>query len=169
MTNPNIRLLFIRKYGSAKNDDRVTISRLGANQFNLSYTYGESESKTPHQLVLTDRAVFRWVRNVIGLLEKDSDPFESVQVDFPSMPTVLFEVSKLAYAYDHLLDAIEFHLDNWPAVTHRLFLDEEEYDDDEEYEEDEEYADMPPLIPSPVDNYSYFNTDQRGSQHLFMD
>ena len=184
MTDTTIRLLFIRKNSSSKNDDRVTIRRLGATQFNLSYTYGDSNSKTAHKIVLTDRAVFRWVRNVIGLLEKDDDPFDSVQVDFPFMPTVIFDVSKLGDAYHTFLDALEFHLDNWPAPSAPAEADdeEEEEDDDMEMEEDD-YADMPPLIPSPIDqnNYSYFNTDNdnennntiyngtRGRHHLFLD
>jgi hypothetical protein len=188
MTDTTIRLLFIRKNSSSKNDDRVTIRRLGANQFNLSYTYGESKSKTAHKLVLTDRAVFRWVRNVIGLLEKDNDPFDSVQVDFPFMPTVLFDVSKLGDAYHAFLDALEFHLDNWPAPAPAPAAEAETEDEDEDEDEQEdmemeedEYADMPPLIPSPINqnNSSYFNNDNdndntiyngtRGRHHLFLD
>lgn len=187
MPSTTIRLLFIRKNSSSKNDDRVTIRRLGANQFNLSYTYGDLKSKNAHQLVLTDRAVFRWVRNVIGLLEKDNDPFDSVQVDFPFMPTVLFDVSKLGDAYHAFLDALEFHLDNWPSPPPAAAEDEDEGEEEEEEEdmdmEEDEYADMPPLIPSPIDqntNYSYFTNDNniynnennntaRGRHHLFLD
>ena len=181
MSNLNVRVLFIRKNASAKNDDAVIIRRLGANQFNLSYTYGESNNKTPHQVVLNDKAVFRWMRNLIGLLEKDNDPFESVQLDLPFMPSVLFDVPKLGDAYHTVLDALEFHLDNWPEVRAPVLNPEDDEDDDEEEEEDEldedVYADMPGLVsaPSPIHwNNSQLHIDEHhrthgGRHHLFLD
>jgi len=157
MSNMSINIRFIRTNGSPKNDDKVIISRLPYsqdNRFNLSYTYGDTNVKTPHQVVLAPDAVFRWMRNIIGLLEKDSDPFESVQLDLPFMPSVLFDVPKLSDAYHPLLDAIEFHLDNWPATT---FLPPSPIE-----EEEEEYDDMPPLIP--------LRTNTTNSRHhLFLD
>ena len=185
MPATTICVRFIRKNSSSKNDDMVVIRRLGMNQFNLSYTYGDTKTKNTHKLVLTDKAVFRWMRNTINLLEKDNDPFDSVQVDFPFMPSVLFDVAKLDNAYNSLLDAVEFHLDNWPSplpearaapVTLNQELEEDVYD------EEADYADMPPLVPSPIahnnSNYNAYidntiyttNYNQvRGRHHLFLD
>jgi hypothetical protein len=186
MTNTNIYIRFIRKNSVAKNDDTVVIDRNSLNGlYTLSYTYGDMKSKSTRKIVLADRAVFRWMRNTINLLEKDNDPFDSVQVDFPFMPSVLFDVAKLDNAYNSLLDAVEFHLDNWPSplpevraapVTLNQELEEDVYD------EEDEYADMPPLVPSPIahnnSNYNAYidntiyttNYNQvRGRHHLFLD
>ena len=167
-SNLKITLRFIRKDAHAKTDDMVYISRYGPGQFNLSYTYGDTKTKTAHQLVLTDQAVFRWMRATIAILEKDADPFSRVQLDTPFMPSVVFNVSELGEAYHPLLDALEFHLDNWP--TPRVLNPEEDtanyyYDNhgEEEEEEEEDYADMPELVrmPSPIARH--------GRQHLFLD
>jgi len=177
MSSTNLRIRFIRKNGAPKNDDTVVISRLGMNQFILNYTYGDTTAKNTHKLVLTDKAVFRWMRNTVNLVEKDNDPFDSVQVDFPFMPSVLFDVSKLSDAYHYILDAVEFHLDNWPEEELQAEEEEEEEEEDAEAEEEDEYADMPSLIPSsPIEhthnfnnNYIYNTTQVRGRHHLFLD
>lgn len=184
MTSTSILIRFIRKNATSKNDDKIVIKPLGNTQFRLTYNYGDSKSKQFNQLVLTDKAVFRWMRTTIGLLEKDNDPFDSVQLDLPFMPSVLFDIAKLGDAYHVLLDALEFHLDNVNKKGLSVEVDREgrrevynydNYEEDEELEEEEEeededvemeedeYADMPPLIamPSPI--------RQRGSHHLFLD
>lgn len=109
----NILIRFIRDRSSSKSDDTAKIERVGTSQYKLTYTYGEWKNKLPLQLMLTDRAVFRWMRNTINLLERDSAPFETVQLDFPFMPSVLIEIKDLGSAYHSILDAVEFHLDNW--------------------------------------------------------
>jgi hypothetical protein len=186
MSSPSIRIRFIRANGSAKNDDTVVIYHLGANQFSLAYTYGETDTKNPRKVVLTDRGVFRWMRNLIGLLEKDVDPFQHVQLDLPFMPSVLFDATKLGDTYHTILDAVEFHLDNWPVRrAPALNPEEDEEDDDEEFNEEEleeddyaDYADMPNLepMPSPINRWNnshiYIDENHRsgsGRHHLFLD
>ena len=165
MPATTIRVRFIRKNSLSKNDDIVIIRRLGMNQFNLSYTYGDTNARNTHKLALTDKAVFRWMRSTINLLEKDNDPFDSVQVDFPFMPSVIFDVSKLDSAYNALLDALEFHLDNWPSSSAgRTPILNPEDDDAMEEDYDEEYADMPPLVPVRPQSPT-----PRGRHHLFLD
>ena len=157
MSHLKITLRFIRKDALAKTDDMVYISRYAPNQYCLSYTYGDTKNKTPHQLVLTDKAVFRWMRTTIGILEKDADPFDMVQLDTPFMPSVVFNVDELGDAYHPLLDALEFHLDNWPTPP---VLNPEE-DDGDYYQEEEEEDAMPPLVP--------ISSSYHGRQHLFLD
>lgn len=155
-SNLKITLRFIRKGAQENTDDMVHISRYAQNQFNLSYTYGETKTKTTHQLVLSDKAVFRWMRATIAILEKDTDPFGSVQLDTPFMPSVVFNVDELGDAYHPLLDALEFHLDNWPAPP-VLNPEEEEYLANDIYDEADD--DMPPLVP----------VSRQGRHHLFLD
>lgn len=123
----NILMRLVRKNGSITNDDLIVINRVRANEFSLSYTYGDTRHKKPYTVTVCDRMLLRWMRIVIRLLENDSDPFASVQFDFPIMPSVLIEIDNLDNAYHTILDAVEFHADNWP--------------------ENGEYDDMPPLVP----------------------
>jgi len=162
--NLKITVRFIHtKISDPSTDDMVYITRYAPNQYRLSYTYGiEKDNKTTHSLVLSDKAVFRWMRATLCILEKDADPFNMVQLDTPFMPSVVFNVSNLGAAYHPLLDALEFHLDNWPTppvLNPEDELEEEDYEEEEQEEEDNAYAGMPPLVP----------LASRGRQHLFLD
>jgi hypothetical protein len=91
------------------------------------------------------------------------------------MPSVAISATKLRESYHDILDALEFHLDNWPSL-----------------DEEDEYADMPDLIPNTPTHdvnrtvrpaYSYieeihrsptyqtvnYQNTVRGRHHLFLD
>jgi len=148
MSTPSITVRFIRTNEKvSSNDDRVCIHRVGANQYSLAYTYGHSKKiKNKQRVTLTDDQVFRWMRFTIGLIEKDAEPFELIQIDLPYMPSVVFNVSEIDDAYHRILDALNFHLNVWPPTE----------------EEAEEYAGMPSLEPFDLPPPTYGN-------HLFMD
>jgi hypothetical protein len=150
MAKMNVKIRMIRKNGNPTNDDLVMIDSVGPNQFRMKYTYGDTEKKVPYQIILDDRMLLRWMRIVIRLLEKDSDPFASLQLDFPTMPSVIFDVDALDDAYNTILDAIEFHIDNWPQPRPQ----EEEY----EVHSPNPYEDMPSLVPA----------GDHTHRHLFM-
>jgi hypothetical protein len=164
MTSTNIKIRFIRR--DSNKDDVVDITRLLLdNTFSLSYTYGLSKKQTPTTVTLTSDNVFRWMRHTISLLEQDDDPFESIQLDLPLMPSVMFKVVDLDEAYHALLNALEFHLDNWPLAT-------------EEEANSTIYDDMPPLESQSYDynttsHFSipyYTHANPMGAQHhLFLD
>jgi len=125
----------VRQNGTATDDDTVVINRMG-DRFSLKYTYGDTTRKTPFYLMLDDRALLKWVRVLIRLLENDSEPFASIQIDFPIMPSIMVNVGELAKAYNTILDAMEFHMDNWPS-------DQAPYTPYSPRQEEE----LPPLIP----------------------
>jgi hypothetical protein len=127
----------VRQNGVASNDDMVVINRMG-DRFSLKYTYGDTTRKTPFYLMLDDRSLLKWVRVLFRLLENDSEPFASVQFDFPIMPSIIVNVSALDKAYNTILDAMEFHMDNWPT-------DQPPYTPYSPREEEDE--EVPPLIP----------------------
>lgn len=131
----NIMIRIVRQNGVDSNDDTVVINHLG-DRFSLKYTYGDTQRKTPFYLMLTDRALLKWVRVLIRLLENDSEPFASIQIDFPVMPTIMVNVNELSKAYNTILDAMEFHIDNWPT-------DEAPYTPHSPRTQEE----LPPLIP----------------------
>lgn len=132
----NIMIRVVRQNGVASNDDMVVINRVGLDRFSLKYTYGDTTRKTPYYIMLTDRTLLKWVRVLIRLLENDSEPFASVQIDFPIMPSIMVNVNVLDKAYNTILDAMEFHIDNWPT-------DQAPYTPYSPRQEEE----LPPLIP----------------------
>ena len=147
MPAPKITVRFIRKDEKhSSNDDIVNIRRVGTNQYKLAYTYGQAKKTTTQSLTLNDDEVFRWMRCTIGLVEKDAEPFESIQLDLPYMPSVVFSVSNLDSVYHRVLDALNFHLNNWPAPV------------------EDEYADLPPLEPIDLPLPSPTN-----GRHIFFD
>ena len=146
-------LRFIRKGAAANTDDTVSITRINNDNYKLAYTYGDTKTKLPRELILTDNGVYKWMRSTIRLLEKDADPFELVQVDTPFMPSVVIHATKLRESYHDILDVLEFHLDNWPT---------------EEEEEEVDYSDMPPLLPLFTSNMTPIR-HPHGQHHLFLD
>ena len=109
----NMYIRFIRKNGQAETDDLVTIQRVNRNIFRCSFRDGNT--KKTETIVLNDRNLFWWLRIILRLVKKDSEPFKSIQFDMPMMPSVLVNIRKIDDFYHTLLDAVEFHLDNWPT------------------------------------------------------
>ena len=165
MNADSILIRFIRKDGSENKDDMVRIERVGTNQYRLGYTYGEYKNKkAPTCIELNGNDVFRWMRFVIGLLEKDNDPFESVQLDWPFMPSVMFDINKLGSVYHPLLDALEFYLDHpTPFLLKKEQELEEEQEEDYDYNEYNYETNQRPVSPvSPVPS-------SNSRRHLFFD
>jgi hypothetical protein len=125
-----LTIRFLRKDTDHSLDDVVKITRVIKNLYTLTIRYGENKREC-NKVDLTDRTLFWWMRIILRLLSKDSEPFEAIQMDMPYMPTVLFDVKNLDNCYNTILDALEFHLDNW---------------------EDEE---LPPLVYSPSPETEY--------------
>jgi hypothetical protein len=124
----NIRL--IRSLESKKEDDVIRITKLDEG-FQLTFRYGFSNySKTTLRTIECDaRTIISWLRITIDLLQHDDDPFASIQLDAQMLPSVLILVSRLDRAYDIIIDAVEFQLNNWPEdpmpalVPMRLYAD----------------------------------------------
>ena len=164
MTANMISIRFIRRedaFGvNGHNDDSVTITCIGEDQYKLIFT--TSHLNAPQALTLTDREVFRWMRTVLGLLEADGDPFANIQIDQHALPSILIPVAqmksgvihnKIAQYYTCIMDAVEFFLDTAQPAPPQKKKDNNnynnngtpEYEDTSEVVEDEyEYADMPP-------------------------
>ena len=112
-----IAIRFIRKNETSDTDVKVFIQNVGKDLYSLSFTDGYSDTPRTHSAILNDRNLFRWLRITLRLLEKDSDPFDSIQMDMPIMPSFMVDVDKIGSAYHTILDMVEFHLDNWTHVS----------------------------------------------------
>jgi hypothetical protein len=178
-----INIRFIRQNEKlAKNDDQMRIWSSDGQNFTVSFRSGDTKKSVI--TTLSDSAVFRWVRHTIGLLEKDADPFQFVQLDLPLMPSVLIKATDLGESYNRILDALEFHLDNWPVLSvaepaladpagsaapvNTGFVSAS----DVEAEDDEDYSDMPGLIPvDECSNYHHHYPTRQAvrTHHMFLD
>jgi len=111
MSSNVLRIRFIRKNTpqDGSTDDVVTIRCLSLKLYGLLY---RNETREAPEIVLNDISVYQYVRNLIDLYKMDAEPFESLQFDFPLMPTVLISISDLEASKRSLLEAIQFHLDH---------------------------------------------------------
>jgi hypothetical protein len=119
MSSSVLRIRFIRKDApqNGSTDDVVNIRCISLKLYGLRYHDGIKE--TP-EVVLNDMSVYRYVRNLIDLYSADADPFESLQFDFPLMPTVLISVLDLGSSKKRLLEAIQFHLDHLTPPSQQI-------------------------------------------------
>lgn len=169
-----INIRFIRQNEKhAKNDDQMRIWSSDGQTFTVSFKSGDTKKSVI--TTLSDSAVFRWMRHTINLLEKDSDPFQFVQLDLPLMPSVLIKATDLGESYNRILDAVEFHLDNWPvlsiaapapapasAAVNTGFVSASDVEED--------YSDMPDLIPADECHHHHYPTRQAvRTHHMFLD
>jgi len=178
MTTRLINIRFIRQNEKlAKNDDAMRIWSSDGQNFTVSFRSGDTKKSVI--TTMSDSAVFRWIRHTISLLEKDADPFQFVQLDLPLMPSVLINAKNLEASYGRILDAVEFHLDNWPtiAVTPAPSPAEAPVNTgfasaEEETEDDEDYSEMPGLIPmDECSNYQHHYPTRQAvrTHHMFLD
>ena len=118
MSSSNLLIRLIRRSGSTKDDDRIKISRINSTTFQLTYTYGfvavAGAGPKPCSIECNADTIFRWLRTTIQLLEHDDDPFESLQLESQLLPSILVLITRLDRAYDAIMDAVEFQLNNWP-------------------------------------------------------
>jgi len=178
MTTRLINIRFIRQNEKlAKNDDTMQIWSSDGQNFTVSFRSGDTKKSVI--TTMSDSGVFRWIRHTISLLEKDADPFQFVQLDLPLMPSVLINVKDLESSYNRILNAVEFHLDNWPIIAipgsapalaaapvNTGFVSSSA---DVETEDDEDYSDMPNLIPADECQHHYPTRQAVRTHHMFLD
>ena len=137
MTNNSLTLRFIRKKndnGSADDVLRITPSEEPGSfivKFNptKSFAIGDFNQKVSW----SRDQVYDYVANLLTLLTFDSDPFESVQLDLPLAPSLLFDVSTLSERIPYIARFLYTNLTNpWPTKPVKPV---------------DEYDDMPPLVP----------------------
>ena len=172
MPSQLINIRFIRRNEKlAKNDDTMRIISDDGQTFTVTFRSGETKKSV--MTTMSDSAVFRWIRHTITLLEKDVDPFQYVQLDLPLMPSVLINAKDLGSSYNRILDAVEFHLDNWPLISstpasagapvNTGFVSASDV-------EEEDYSDMPDLISEDECHQHHYPTRHAvRTHHMFLD
>lgn len=106
----NLSFQFIRNVNSNKEDDTAFIQNIDVDKYRITYT--DIDIKKKMSFETNGHGVFRWVRRVLSLLEKDVDPYHYIQLNVHAMPATMFRVANLQENYHTILDAIECYLDN---------------------------------------------------------
>jgi len=110
---PTLSLRFIRKVSNrdATTDDVVLIRKEGV-RFAVTFRYSNSEGdEVPQTGTLVAADLTKYISNILHFLHEDVDPFEFIQVDVPLMPSALFAVNRIGSAYDGILTAVQFFID----------------------------------------------------------
>lgn len=137
--------------GTARNDDRIRITREGGN---LLVRHVDGDGKIVTTLTLTNMGLVGYITALAAMVRDDSDPFDCIQFNFPGFPSVLYKVARL-----HNPDVIRSIRTAAGITAESFFADMPDDASDSETESDassttistgseDEYADMPPLIPT---------------------
>lgn len=98
----------------ASEDDLCTVNKVGDNSFTMDYSFRNANNKSfTNTVTLNSDGVLQWTRRAIDMLERDSEPLARMQIDFPMLPSIIFNVNELGNHYHAILDAVEFTVDNW--------------------------------------------------------
>jgi hypothetical protein len=102
-------------YGQGRSDDVIRIKPL-MDKFRVNYV--SRDNNVNHFMYCTNEQAFRYVDDLLYLLPPDSEPFSSIQFNFPCMPVLMYRLSDLRtpeVRYS-LRDRVAALLDNWPEA-----------------------------------------------------
>ena len=124
-------LHFIRKNGGpSTNDDTITIQpkwrALSTNEdiSLLEYVVSTEFAATgmagnkpqKNYMRLMGNQLMTYVENLLNLSLLDEEPFESIQVDAPCVPSVLLKLDNVSDAVQSILQIMQVCISNWPIA-----------------------------------------------------
>ena len=78
----------------------------------------DNRSKRLEQVVTADKLTL-YLSSMIQLVVNDNDPYEHIQVDLPTAPSVLFTASQLHNSMFAILGLVDVTLHSWPKLVAR--------------------------------------------------
>jgi hypothetical protein len=107
----------IRFNSSSSNDDVLTLRKDGEDRFSI--LFNDMESGVRNVMRDLDRtSVLNNFSIALRSMHLDDDPFRSIQILHPTLPTVLVKVENLrSQTRDLIYDSIESAMDNWPMTV----------------------------------------------------
>jgi len=127
----NIVVRFIRNGNNSNLDDVVRVSPeweyededLSHRRYRVSMKFSKTacmsnRSTTLEQVVTADKLVL-YLSSLLQLVVNDTDPFENVQVDLPTAPSVMFRLDSLQSSLYSILGLVEVTLHSWPTTVSR--------------------------------------------------
>jgi hypothetical protein len=148
-----ISIRFIRKddvNNAGTRDDVAKITSTANDVYTISIRNVDEDKTTRKEMTVDDAGVYEWLESTLQLLDADYIPFEHYQFDFPMMPSVIIHHREMHHHLSTILEAMAFHLENWPKR-----YDVPNYDEDEDemtgiprhlYFDDEEEDDGQPML-----------------------
>ena len=116
-------LRFIRDINNNTNDDIIIISPLPNGNYSIKTKYAAMSLNNINRNIsvqtLTYYNIFNYIHSLMILLINDDKPFQSVQFDVPTMPSVIIPVNKLdSYQlYTTINSILHVTLDSWALNT----------------------------------------------------
>ena len=99
-----------------KHDDVVNIHRMGDDAFNIVFRDNSSVYKSRVRS-LTRTEVMEYLSNTLRLVAIDEQPFASVQILAPNMPTVVISPKNMtSQTRDLIYDTVLTTMNNWPVA-----------------------------------------------------
>ena len=112
-----ISVRFIRKddvNNAGTRDDVAKITSTANDVYKISIRNVDDSKITHKEMTVDDAGVYEWLESTLQLLDADYIPFEHYQFDFPMMPSVIIHHRELHHHLSTILEALAFHLENWP-------------------------------------------------------
>jgi len=104
----NLVTIWVIPTGDDK-DDKIEIDRgsRATEMVDITYTPGDSKSKSVYDFSLTRAGVRRYLENLLFSMTKDQDPFEKIQISTAMGPAIMYHVSDLDEVQSTILSTIE--------------------------------------------------------------
>jgi hypothetical protein len=120
----SVNILFIRDI-KENTDDKILIRPTDTDDcFYLRYT--DALNKSSHELYLSADQIRQYFLSLFSLVSYDTQPFESVQVNFPAFPCVVLAVKDLGY------ESVRLRLQSIVDFTLKTSYAPEEYEEEED-------------------------------------
>lgn len=152
-----IQLRFLKPEQPKEEDYVINIKRNG-DEF-LWFTQDELKSRV-QVMWLEEDELWKQLELMIQLLTWDADPYCSVQVILPALPSVLIRMQDIDKAFGDIKRLMQLVIDNWPEnmpLQEARQLDSDDVYEDEDYEDEEESDDE-----SDSDSSSSSSSDESG-------
>ena len=116
---PSAEMFIIRDSNTPNRDDKITVSKKGADSYNFTYTdkmvNNATASMTCVKQQINGREVITSLRYILNFLVIDNEPFQSIQVLLPGLPSIMLNTNNVTAANrDTIYDAMEMTMRNWP-------------------------------------------------------
>jgi hypothetical protein len=116
---PTAQILIIRDTNKPNCDDKIIVAKKGEDSYNFTYTdnmvNNDKASMTCLKRQINSREVITSLRYILNFLVIDNEPFQSIQVLLPGLPSIMLNTNNVTPANrDTIYDAMEMTMRNWP-------------------------------------------------------
>jgi hypothetical protein len=116
VVKPIIHFRFFRN-DDKKTDDYVNITQKSGDLYNITHVDQDSNVKT-RTMDVDRNGVLNFISITLRFMTIDEEPFKSIQLTLPSIPTILISPHNLTSQTRELIyDSLDMTMDNWPTCA----------------------------------------------------